>query len=85
MTQCEMIVDYINKFGSITSAEAMMDLGISRLAARISDLKDEGYVIKATPESGKNRFGEKTHYTRYSIEREPIRGIKKKIIDWLEK
>jgi biotin operon repressor len=68
MTQCERIVEYINRYGSITSMEAMMDLGISRLAARISDLRDEGYRIKSEPESGRNRFGEKTHYTRYSLE-----------------
>ena len=69
MTQCEMIVDYINKFGSITSAEAVMDLGVGRLAARISDLKDQGYNIKSVGETGKNRFGKKTRYTRYSWEK----------------
>lgn len=68
MTQCERVLDYMQRFGSITSAEAMMDLGVYRLAARISDLKDSGYNIKDVMESGKNRFGEKTSYKRYSLE-----------------
>ena len=69
MTQCEMIVDYINRYGSITDVEAYADLGIRRLAARISDLKDQGYNIKSVGETGKNRFGKKTRYTRYSWEK----------------
>ena len=68
MTQCEMIVEYINRYGSITDVEAYADLGIRRLAARISDLKEQGYNIKSVGETGKNRFGKKTHYTRYSWE-----------------
>lgn len=68
MTQCEMIVDYIDRYGSITDIEAYADLGIRRLAARISDLKDRGYDIKTVSETGKNRFGKKTHYSRYSWE-----------------
>ena len=67
MTQCEKIVDYINHFGSITTMEAFVDLGITRLASRIHDLASEGYTIEKTIETGKNRFGESVHYTRYSI------------------
>ena len=68
MTQCEKILDYMRRFGSITSAEAMLDLGVYRLAARISDLKDEGHGIRDVMETGKNRFGEKTSYKRYFLE-----------------
>ena len=68
MKQTEKVLDYIQRFGSITAAEAVMDLGIYRLSARISDLRDEGYNIKSEMESGKNRFGEPTHYSRYSLE-----------------
>lgn len=68
MTQCERVLDYMQRFGSITAAEAVMDLGVYRLSARISDLKDEGYKIKSVRESGKNRLGETTNYARYSLE-----------------
>ena len=68
MTQCERVLDYMQRFGSITSAEAVMDLGVYRLAARVSDLRKEGHKISDRMESGKNRFGEKTSYKRYSLE-----------------
>ena len=66
-TQCQRIIDYIKKFGSITTIEAFTDLGITRLASRIHDLTVDGYDIERQTESGKNRFGETVHYTRYSL------------------
>lgn len=65
MKQTERIVEYINKFGSITSKEAFIDLGISRLSARIADLKDEGYEFDDAWETSKNRFGEAVSYKRF--------------------
>ena len=47
--------------------EAMKDLGVMRLAARISDLKDEGYEIHTEREKSRNRYGEETTYARYSL------------------
>ena len=38
-TQCERIVKYMQDFGTITTAEAMLELGVYRLASRINDLK----------------------------------------------
>ena len=69
MTQCERIIDYINKHGSITTMEAFNDLGITRLASRIHDLRDDGYQIKRETIRGKNRYGEPVHYMRYSLEK----------------
>ena len=43
LTQCMKIVKYMNDFGSITPVQAMKDLGVMRLAARISDLEAEGW------------------------------------------
>lgn len=37
-TQNQRILDYIAEFGSITQFEALQDLGVMRLASRISDL-----------------------------------------------
>ena len=39
LTQCMKIVKYMKDFGSITTVQAMKDLGVMRLAARISDLE----------------------------------------------
>lgn len=67
MTQCERLFAYMRAYGSITSAEAMSELGIMRLASRIADLKDMGIQIEARMVKGVNRFGQPTHFTRYSL------------------
>lgn len=69
-TQNDRILDYIAKFGSITQLEALQDLGIMRLASRISDLKSMGYPIISEMETVKNRFGEKCSIKRYRLESE---------------
>jgi len=69
-TQNDRILDYIDRFGSITQYEALQDLGVMRLASRISDLKRLGYPIVSTIEPVKNRFGETCHIKRYSLQSE---------------
>lgn len=66
MSQVEKILDYMNKFGSISTMEAFMDLGITRLAARIAEIEQKGVQIEHSSESSVNRFGQKVHYVRYS-------------------
>ena len=68
-TQAERVLDYIEQFGSITQLEALQDLGVMRLASRISDLKKLGYPITSDVESVKNRFGENCYIKRYSLQR----------------
>ena len=68
-TQNQRILDYIEQFGSITQLEALRDLGVMRLASRISDLKRLGYGVKSQIDTVENRYGEKCHIKRYSIER----------------
>ena len=69
-TQNQRILDYINEFGSITQLEALKDLGIMRLASRISDLKRLGYPIVSKTEKVKNRWQEPCHIKRYSLSKE---------------
>lgn len=69
ITQCDRVLDYLNKFGSITTKEAFNDLGIARLASRICDLTKQGYEFDKEYESCKNRFGENTSYVRYSFKK----------------
>ena len=64
-TQNERILKYINDFGSITQIDALSDLGVMRLASRISDLRRLGYPIGSKSETVKNRYGEKCHIKRY--------------------
>lgn len=65
MKQTERILKYINDFGSITSLQAMQDLGVMRLASRITDLKQAGYEIDSEYIHSKNRYGEPMRYKRY--------------------
>lgn len=64
--QTERVLSYMREFGSITQYEAMKDLGVMRLASRISDLKRQGYPITGKMEAVKNRYGEVCHIKRYS-------------------
>ena len=66
-TQCQRILDYMERHGSISTLEAFNDLGVARLASRIHDLKDRGYNIKSETKTGKNRFGETTSYKVYRL------------------
>ena len=64
--QTDRVLAYMREFGSITQYDAMVDLGVMRLASRISDLKREGYHITGKMEAVKNRYGENCYIKRYS-------------------
>lgn len=67
-TQCERVVEYMTHFGSITRAEALMDLGIANLPAVIDDLRHKKGVDIITEEvETLNRFKQKITYARYSL------------------
>lgn len=63
-----MILDYLERNGSITQAEAIEKLGCYRLGARIWELKERGVRIRRTMVDGTNRFGDRTRYARYYVE-----------------
>lgn len=71
-TQCERIVEYMNKHGSITQLQAYVDIGCWRLASRISDLRKQGYAIKREMIKVKNRYGESVPVARYSLHKADI-------------
>ena len=66
ITQCEMIINYLDTYHSITPLEAMRDLGIYRLASRISDLKKQGRRIKTEMVEVETRNQGKTRIAKYS-------------------
>jgi len=67
-TQAQRVLEYIKTFGSITQLEALRDLGVMRLASRISELKKDNYPIKSEVEMVKNRFDESCYIKRYSLQ-----------------
>lgn len=69
LTQSMKVLKYMMDFGKITPIDAMKDLGVMRLAARIADLEDQGFEILHERESGRNRYGEKTNYASYRLKK----------------
>ena len=67
VTQCDRILRHMKDYGSITSLEAMNEYGIMRLASRISDLRAQGIAIDAEIRTGRNRYGEPTHFSVYRL------------------
>ena len=82
-TQQELIIKYIYDFGSITPYEAFADLGITKLATRVSEMRKAGIEFHKERVDTKNRYGKACHYTKYSLENtailEKIREIAKQI------
>lgn len=69
MTQTEQVRWYMQEYGSIDPMQAMRDLGIYRLGARIWDLKNiENLNISKRNKSVKNRFGKNTVVAEYYLE-----------------
>ena len=66
-SQNQRIIDYINEFGSITQIQALSDLGVMRLASRISDLKKLGYPVESEMITVKNRYGEECRVKSYRL------------------
>lgn len=67
MTQRDRILTYMHDEGSITALEAVRELGVLQLSARLVELEKRGYRFDKKQESSLNRYGEKVYYTRYSI------------------
>lgn len=67
MTQTERVLRHLKDFGSITTLEAFREYGITRLSARIYDLKMQGYGIEAKKETARNRYGEKVSFNTYRL------------------
>jgi len=66
-TQHNRIIKYIEQNGYITTRDAFMVLGIASLPKRMSELARMGYEIQKEDTKAKNRFGESTHYVKYSM------------------
>lgn len=63
----ERVLQYIKDFGSITTYEAFIELGCSRLSEYIRQLKKE-YMIVDEWIATTNRYGEKVKFKKYWLE-----------------
>lgn len=66
-TQAQRVLDYIAEHGSITQFEALSELGVMRLASRVSELKKQGHPIEGKTVVVRNRYGEPCHVKRYMM------------------
>jgi hypothetical protein len=64
MTQCQRVLQFMDDYGSITTMQAL-EIGITRLASRIHDLRKSGVEIKSETIYGINRYGDMIHYSLY--------------------
>lgn len=65
MRQTDMVMEYMAEHDGITSLEAVRDLGVTRLAARIADLRAAGIEIETERVRVPNRRGETCTVVRY--------------------
>ncbi len=72
MTQKDLIIQYLNDYGSITPTEAFFDLGITKLATRISEMRKDGIEFNIQEVKAKNRYGKNTRYARYSFSKREV-------------
>ena len=66
-TQAQDVLDYMKKNGSISIREAIYDLGITRLASRIYELKRTGVAIVSESRKVKARNGRITTVSVYRL------------------
>ena len=69
-TQTEELHEYLKSHEGITQLDALRNLGIMRLASRISDLRKRGVGIKMEMVTVRAKNGRKASVARYSLEEE---------------
>ena len=67
-TQQDAVLEYLQKYGKITSNDAIYELHITRLADVIYKLKRKGYKIESIKELVDTDYG-KTEIAVYRMER----------------
>lgn len=67
MTQKDLVLMHLRNYGSMTSMDAIMEYGITRLADVVLKLKRDGHNIQKVDETSTNRYGKAVRYARYRL------------------
>ena len=67
MTQNEAIIQFMKEHGSITPMDAFSQLGITKLATRIGEIRKAGKKVIKNLVCTENRYGKTIRYMRYSL------------------
>ena len=68
MTQEQMILQHLKDYETITSWEAIQWYGVTRLSAKIYNLRKQGYKISNETMTLRNRYGKLVHFDKYKLE-----------------
>lgn len=64
--QCKDVLQWLDDHGTITPIEAMVELGIMRLAARVHEIRSMmGIPVDGKMVRDRNRYGTTVHYMKY--------------------
>lgn len=67
ITQEDRVLKFMKDTGSITSWQAIQQFGITRLSAKIFNLRRAGHKIENKMRFSKNRYGEQIHFVEYKL------------------
>tara|TARA_R110002049_G_scaffold66147_1_gene172918 strand:- start:455 stop:685 length:231 start_codon:yes stop_codon:yes gene_type:complete len=70
LTQKEQVLNHLKIYGSLTSWDAIMEYGITRLSHHIYCLRNEGIIIPDERVQVETRLGRKTVISKYSLRNE---------------
>lgn len=71
MSQATDVIEFIRDHGSITTKQAMEELGCYRLSGRIYDIKAIGIEVEREMVTVQDRHGNDRRVARYSIPNPP--------------
>lgn len=66
-TQFSVVLEHLQTHGSITSMQAFIYYGITRLSAIVFNLRKAGYPIITNSITSKNRYGNFVTYAEYTL------------------
>ncbi len=67
MTQNEQVLQHMQDVGPITTLVAVREYGITRLSARIYDLKAAGFEVETRWREVRDRHGQRKHVVEYAV------------------
>lgn len=67
ITQEDRVLKFMRDTGSITSWQAIQEFGITRLSAKIFNLRRMGYEITSEVVYSRNRYKEVVHFFKYKL------------------
>lgn len=70
LTQKEQVLNHLKTYGSLSSWDAIMEYGITRLSHIIYCLRNDGFIIPDKRVKVKTRLGRTTVISKYNLRNE---------------